>query len=131
MPELKGVCGRSLVLYQYDWSGIEDIPRPEIPAGANEEEARRLNDEYQEQVAQVTGSHRVYLLDVDTGAEQELAGWTSRQGSSGRAILWQDDTLSGLPTRIPVISAGRPPRARPGRPPSGGRTRCRWGRAGM
>lgn len=93
VPELKGVCGRSLVLYQYDWSGIEDIPRPEIPAGADEEEARRLNDEYQEQVAQVTGSHRVYLLDVDTGAEQELAGWTSRQGSSGRAILWQDDTL--------------------------------------
>ena len=26
-------------------------------------------------------------------SEQELAGWTSRQGSSGRAILWQDDTL--------------------------------------
>lgn len=68
MIEFKGIEGRSLVCYAYEWA---DVPEGEP----------------------TWGSHRVFLWNIDTGAEQEIDAWESQEGSSGRTLLWHEGKL--------------------------------------
>lgn len=68
MLEFKGIEGRNLIFYVYEWA--------EVPEGEP-----------------TWGSHRVLLWNLDTGEEQELDAWKSQEGSSGRTTLWNDGKL--------------------------------------
>ena len=63
-PELKGVCGDALVLYQSRWG---DTP---------------------EETEENGGDHRVFLLQLGTKGEQTLDAWHSEAGSNGRSLIW-------------------------------------------
>ncbi len=68
-PELLGVSGRNLVLYQYDW-------------GDTTEEAEANGCE-----------HRVFLWNPETGEETTLDTWHSDARSNGRSVCWDDGRL--------------------------------------
>lgn len=68
-PELKGVCGDALVLYQSRWG---DTPEESEENG---------------------GDHRVFLLQLGTKEEQTLDAWHSEAGSNGRSLIWSGDRL--------------------------------------
>lgn len=69
VPEVRGVIGNDLVLYQYDW-------------GDTTEEAEQNGCE-----------HRVFLWNPETGEERTLDTWHSGYGSSGRTVCWSDGRL--------------------------------------
>lgn len=92
MPQLIGVQGRNLVLHQV-LREQDEIPPLEITADMSEEEVQRLSDEYDSMLSTLESSHRVYLFSMDTGEEQEVASWTSSQGSLGRTVLWDENRL--------------------------------------
>lgn len=68
-PELKGVSGNDLVLYQYKWG---DTPEETEANG---------------------GEHSVLLWNMVTGEETMLDTWHSEPGSSGRTVCWHDGRL--------------------------------------
>ena len=88
--QILGADGRKLVCYEYEYNEPENAQQPEIPEGATQEEIDQLYIEYQ---SGLVGTHRVYLHDIDTGAEQDLDNWTSAMGNEGRLVTWQDGNL--------------------------------------
>lgn len=92
MPQLIGVQGRNLVLHQI-LRDQDEIPPLELTAEMSEEEVQRRSDEYDAMLSTLEARHRVYLFSMDTGEEQEVASWTSSQGSLGRAVLWDENRL--------------------------------------
>ena len=88
--QILGVDGRKLVCYEYEYNAPENVQKPEISEGATQEEIDQLYMEYQ---SRIIGTHRVYLHDIDTGAEQDLDNWTSTMGNEGRLVTWQDGNL--------------------------------------
>lgn len=90
MAQVLGVDGREIVCYEYSFEEPESTQELEIPEGATQEEIDQLYVEYQ---SSLVGTHRVYLHNVDTGAERDLGTWTSAMGSEGRLQVWQDGAL--------------------------------------
>lgn len=68
MVEFKGTEGRNLVCYQYKWANVPE----------NEP---------------TSGSHRLFLWNLDTGDEQVMDEWESLEGSSGRSLLWKEGKI--------------------------------------
>ena len=88
--QVLGVDGREIVCYEYNFEVPENTQEPEIPEGATQEEIDQLYVQYQ---SSFVGTHRVYLQNVDTGAERDLETWTSPMGNEGRLQMWQDGAL--------------------------------------
>ena len=88
---LLGCAGREVFLYAFQWG--ED-PMPERTDGMSQEDYDAALAAWQDSQQ---GSHRVYAKNVDTGAERELASWTSKIGSAGNTCAMEDGTIYLLP----------------------------------
>lgn len=85
-----GVSGREVLAWQIQW---EQIPPLNIPEDTTEEEARVLNDAYEEELNKTEAEHRVFLWSPDTGEQRNVTTWTSHYGSTGRTVLWDGGRL--------------------------------------
>lgn len=86
-----GCVGRELILYTFQWG---DDPMPEQTDGMSQEDYDAALAAWEDSQQ---GSHRICAKDVDTGAERELASWTSRIGSAGSTVAMAEGTLYLLP----------------------------------
>lgn len=87
-----GVSGREVAVNRYDWGDPTNMVI-EVPDDMPPEEREAVIDAQLEQQKQITGYHNVLLVNVDTGAQRELAAWTSNLGSAGRSLLWENGRL--------------------------------------
>lgn len=88
--QILGVSGRDLVCHTSHYDQAENVQPPEIPENASQEEINRLTHEY---LSSCTGTHTLYLLNIDDGTQRELDSWTSNMDNEDRALLWQDNRL--------------------------------------
>lgn len=92
----QGLYNRSFVFYYFHWPEI-GTPDITIPEGITPEERDRLIQQQAEEADRLwdsaTRSTSVYLLDVDTGSQTELMGWSWRNGEPDKTIGWFDGRL--------------------------------------
>src|SRR5699024_1482269 len=69
------------------------MPPLRVQEATAEEQARVLNDAYEEELSKTEAEHRVFLWSPDTGEQRDVTTWTSHYGSTGRTVLWDGGRL--------------------------------------